>query len=428
MNTVKKGDKLELQIYEFFKDAIDKDEFFFKKDSCKIYSQKGYYSKDREKDIKFDVSIEVFLPNQDTYSLLFLIECKNYNHRVPVDDVEELFAKVQQISGANTKAILASTNSFQEGALKFSKSKGIGLLRYYDSSNLNWELARSPSLLISRTHTINEWFLAKKGIIEQEHHSQYYDYYGYINDKYTNSLKDFFDNMLKESIDKKTIKELSRSKNIKKLKKLSVPYRDTFNIEEEAESLLKQINYQSQKVPLETISKWLKDEYELETIYKPLGSEILGKINFKSLKIYLNSNEADYPERVKFTFAHEIGHFLLGHGKYMSSESCSEENLDIDKPPKITIKDIMKMEFQANYFASSLLLPKEQFVQSFLSVAKEYGVSNRGHGFIYLDSQPCNLDTYYKVTTKLMNKYSVSRTVVKIRLKYLGILCESKNS
>lgn len=428
MNTVKKGDKFEHQIYQFFKNTIEKDEFFFKKDLCKIYSQKGYYSKDREKNIKFDVSIEIFLPDQETYSVLFLIECKNYNHKVPVDDVEEFFAKIQQVSGANTKAILASTDSFQDGTLKFSKSKGIGLVRYYDSSKLKWELTRSPALFMSRSHAINEWLLAKKGVTEQSHESLHYDFYSYINGEYTNSLKEFFSILLQRDIDKELMKNLSKSKNTKRAKKLSVPYKTMPKIEEESEKILQYINYESGSVSVETISEWLKNEHNLTVIQKSFGSDILGKINFKSLRIYLNSNEANKPERVKFTFGHEVGHFLLGHGKYMSSESCSESNLDIEEPPKIAIKDIMKMEFQANYFASSLLLPKEQFLQSFLAIVEEYKLSNKGHGLIFLDSQPCNLDTYYKVTTRLMNEFLVSRTVIKIRLKYLGILTESKNS
>ena len=121
MNTVKKGDKLEQIIYDVFSEDIIKGRFWANKDCCKIFIKKGYYSKDREKDITFDVSIEIYLPGQETYSVLVLIECKNYNHRVPVDDVEEFYAKTQQISGANIKAIVASTNSYQDGTFKFSR-------------------------------------------------------------------------------------------------------------------------------------------------------------------------------------------------------------------------------------------------------------------------------------------------------------------
>ncbi|EKB1969398.1 hypothetical protein ACJO1Z_05845 [Vibrio parahaemolyticus] len=91
MNTVRKGDELEAAIFEFFSTQIDHGQFWAHKDYCKIFTQKGYYSRDREKDIIFDVSIEIYLPGQETYSVLVLIECKNYNHRVPVDDIEEFY-------------------------------------------------------------------------------------------------------------------------------------------------------------------------------------------------------------------------------------------------------------------------------------------------------------------------------------------------
>jgi len=158
MKTTTKGNKLEEDIFQLMKGEISSGRFIVKNENCKIYLKKGYYSKDRQKNIIFDVSIEVYLPGQSTYSILILIECKNYNHAVPVDDAEEFFAKIQQISGANTKGILASTNSFQEGTLNFSKSKGIGLLRYFNQSDFKWLLTRSPSTLISSNFALSLYF------------------------------------------------------------------------------------------------------------------------------------------------------------------------------------------------------------------------------------------------------------------------------
>jgi 16S rRNA A1518/A1519 N6-dimethyltransferase RsmA/KsgA/DIM1 with predicted DNA glycosylase/AP lyase activity len=122
-----KGDALEQLIFDLFQAEINDGRFWAKQENCKIFRKKGYYSKDREKEIIFDVSIEIFLPNATEYSSLVLIECKNYGHRVPVDDTEEFFAKVQQVAAANSKAIIASTASYQSSALAYAKSKGIGL-------------------------------------------------------------------------------------------------------------------------------------------------------------------------------------------------------------------------------------------------------------------------------------------------------------
>ena len=133
MDTTKKGDELENKIYELFRDDILNDRFWAKKECCKIYKKKGYYSRDRKKDIIFDIAIEIFLPGQVSFSSLVLIECKHYNHKVPVEDVESFLMKAQQVSGGNVKAIVVSNNAFQEGVFNFSESKRIGLLRFYET-------------------------------------------------------------------------------------------------------------------------------------------------------------------------------------------------------------------------------------------------------------------------------------------------------
>ncbi len=56
--------------------------------------------------------------------------------------------------------------------------------------------------------------------------------------------------------------------------------------------------------------------------------------------------------------------------------------------------------------------------------------TQRGDNFeakIYklLDEQKCNITNYYNITDNLKRKYKVSRSVVKIRLKKLGLLNEA---
>jgi hypothetical protein len=112
MSTTSDGDAFELKILAHFEADIAAGRFFARPECCKIYQKRGYYSRDREKDIVFDIAIEVYLPGSEDYSVLVLIECKNYSHSVPVDDAEEFFAKAQQISGANVKCVIASPSGF----------------------------------------------------------------------------------------------------------------------------------------------------------------------------------------------------------------------------------------------------------------------------------------------------------------------------
>lgn len=429
MNTTSKGDKLEQKIYNYFKKQIDENAFPYHKKYCKIYMQKGYYSKDREKNIKFDISIETYLPGQATYSNLTLIECKNYNHRVPVDDVEEFFAKIQQISPANTKGILASSNSFQEGSFRFSKSKGIGLLRFYSPSELNWELTRSPSSMISNSHAINERHTAKLGLLFENYKSNYFDCYCYVNGEYTNSIDTFISTLTSINLSNNERASLKTIRNRTKPKRLTVKPISQNQITEICQKIYHEIDYNNGEVPLPSICNWLSREHNLKIITEEHpNSNILGKINFNPFTIYLNDSESNNPGRKRFTLAHEIGHFLLGHHAYMASETCSISDINVEKPNSILISDIMKMEEQANQFASCLLLPHQPLRALFFSDLAELKIQNKGHGHLFLDRQPCNLNNYYIITNRIMNKFKVSRTVAKIRLIRLGLLNETHSS
>ena len=92
-SSLSKGNDLEQKVYDYLRREIEEDRFLVRSNFCRIYQRKGYHSKDRGGDIIFDVSIEIFYPNQQDYSMLFLIECKNYGSSVKVDELEEFHAK-----------------------------------------------------------------------------------------------------------------------------------------------------------------------------------------------------------------------------------------------------------------------------------------------------------------------------------------------
>jgi Zn-dependent peptidase ImmA (M78 family) len=59
------------------------------------------------------------------------------------------------------------------------------------------------------------------------------------------------------------------------------------------------------------------------------------------------------------------------------------------------------------------------------SIAQSHGLKDRGYGALYVDDQPCNIQNFYSVTGELKIRYGVSRQVVKLRLKKLGLLTEA---
>lgn len=432
MSTRKSGKPFEEQIYALFEADISNGRFFARKEHCRIYSQKGYYSRDRRKNIVFDVSIEIRIPGQEAYSVLVLIECKNYSHPVPVDDVEEFYAKLQQVAGANVKGIVASTHSFQDGAFRFCESKGIGLFRYYDKSTYKWELTRSPSSAVSAQYAQNDWASAYTGLTVESHLPKYFDCYGYSNRRFTNSSRLFFDYLISEGTDDAAKNLIAKVRSPSEEVRRIVPFLEESTIETIASEVLDAICYRGGPVPLTDVCKWQEQDKGLRVVLNaPQSAEtaqlgVLGRISFDPAEIVVFSAPDSRLERHSFTLAHELGHWFLNHREYMAGEYCEARDFDFDEPLDMGIKDIIRMEWQANRFASALLLPKAPFLADFNSVAERLELQDRGFGILFLDNQHCNIATYHRVTNVLKRKYHVSRSVVKIRLKTLGVLNESR--
>ena len=105
MNTVKTGDNFEKKCKVIITKAINNSEFGISPSFCTIYEKKKYYSIKRNGDIIFDLVIEVKPPKAKKPFLVCIIECKNLNKAVPVDDIEEFESKVSGLQGFQTKKI-----------------------------------------------------------------------------------------------------------------------------------------------------------------------------------------------------------------------------------------------------------------------------------------------------------------------------------
>ena len=113
--------------------------------SSRLFHRKSYYSAARCSEITFDISIEVSRPGATAPFLLWLWECKEYRHSVPVDDVEEFHAKLQQIGGVRAKGTMITSAKFQRGALNYAASHGIGLIRIVPTGSISHVLeCRAP--------------------------------------------------------------------------------------------------------------------------------------------------------------------------------------------------------------------------------------------------------------------------------------------
>lgn len=105
----------------------------------------------------------------------------------------------------------------------------------------------------------------------------------------------------------------------------------------------------------------------------PVGNkEVDGIIKWEEggAKIYIN--DKFNPTRKTFTLAHELGHYLL---------HPNEEKLRVDRfNYSLDTKESLE-ETEANYFAASLLMPKEEFIKvlsltdDLSKIASYFGVS-----------------------------------------------------
>ncbi len=124
-----------------------------------------------------------------------------------------------------------------------------------------------------------------------------------------------------------------------------------------------------------------------------------GKLSDNTIYINVTENES----RQRFTMAHEIGHFVLGH----QGENGVNYRSDL-------INGIE--ERQANDFAAKLLMPKELIIRTLKKVLDDFGYS-----ITELNQIPTNL-----IISRLSEYMKVSKSAMRYRLINLHMLVEGE--
>ncbi len=137
MSTTARGDAFEQRVYDALSKELRDERLCASPRNAKILKKKAYHSRDRGAAIITDVSIEIFLPDRRRPSLVWIFECKDYSGAVPVDDIEEFHAKLQQIGEDNTKGTFVTSGALQRSALAYAKAKGIGVIRLLPDDQIN---------------------------------------------------------------------------------------------------------------------------------------------------------------------------------------------------------------------------------------------------------------------------------------------------
>lgn len=386
MNTVKIGDKFEDKSYDLIVKAIKNGELGISESTAKVQKKVGYYSKDREKEIIFDLSIEVWPKNAERYTLLYLIECKSSpsGHNVPVDDVEEFNTKINQVAGGGVKGVMITDNKFQSGGLTFAKNKRMMLIEVDKDDN--------HSIILHRTDKES-----KKN--EKE-----------------NADEIFF----------KFIKKALGLKKVKGLKRLSA-----IQIENLALPILQKYNDLYSSIKIDSFIEHLKSEYDLEfdftqDLETANGKKIEGYFDVKNKKILIDKSIIGL-EKFPFVLGHELGHFFL-HSKLKVNqeryEDFADSEYDFFTDRHNLVNDRNWIEWQANKFAISLFLPKALFLPHLIAYRQSIGISRPEH--IYLDEQTINKQDYYKTVDYLSDYFGISKTAVKFRIEELNLITYAK--
>jgi Zn-dependent peptidase ImmA (M78 family) len=110
----------------------------------------------------------------------------------------------------------------------------------------------------------------------------------------------------------------------------------------------------------------------------------------------------------------------------LNSDSIVERDLfgegNLEEAPNLE-----RIEFQANLFASEFLLPYGDFVLSVETFRQHLEMKDRGHGYIFVDDQPCNLATFNAFLLSLSEKYDVSHRAIEVRLKQLNMVTDARS-
>lgn len=160
------------------------------------------------------------------------------------------------------------------------------------------------------------------------------------------------------------------------------------------------------------------------------GRKILGQVSLHPLGIYIDISLQTDP-RFPFTLAHEIGHLVL-HRKVNVKETGYEgQELTDTERDLVTGKKLLKtprdwLEWQANRFASAILLPRSTIHQAVAEIQKQSGI-NRNIGSVILEDKPYSIRDYNLVSGHLQLVYGVSHTHVECRLLDLEILCDRRD-
>lgn len=400
MNTVKKGDEFEDKALQLIEKLIEDGQIGHLRDCLRIKRKAKFYSPQRESEITFDMVIEFWPPGADRYSLIYVIECKNYEERVSVNKVETFHSQLTQVfntSGFNVKGIFITHSMPQSGGVSLAKNLGLMLIQ--------GELEGDYKIIFHRRERVD---------IPSEIPS-------WKKDKELDSGMLLVEKILDKSILgalKNAPKEGYVSYGIDRLSKKDIELRVEGILDLIDPNILKGI---SSITPL-SLRQSLMGVFGITVSEFKGDASVLGFCNIENKEIGIHSS-IQGTKRELFLLAHELGHFVLhqnlsiGQTAYDSFDD-SKANFEVKKYELINPRHWI--EWQANYFAGSLIFPKRLIQSKYLAQAQH----SCGFGYrnLYLDdTQPSRRD-FWKVIYAMANRSFTTPTTAIYRLEEFDLI------
>ena len=156
------------------------------------------------------------------------------------------------------------------------------------------------------------------------------------------------------------------------------------------------------------------DVIPVQGFFKDSGTDALITSNWKSIYVdreeYLDERRHN---RLRFSLAHEIGHFILHKKTYTNFKIKTRKNYyELNK--KMTTKEYGYLETQANKFANYLLVPRK-----ILIIEREKELKRKGSPAWFKKIDPKTLNSYLAIP--LSKVFNVSDNVITIALNDLII-------
>lgn len=158
------------------------------------------------------------------------------------------------------------------------------------------------------------------------------------------------------------------------------------------------------KLPIDVqgIIKYLDIKLNKKPNFKKIKLDGMISIKDKEPEIWINPMKTSMKERIRFTLAHELGHFML----HIAPENNLTEDRSIEDTEITYYRDDNwdHIEMEANNFASQLLMPSSMITKETKKIL------NKNDDF-----------SKDEIIESLSSTFDVSKTAMKYRLKKMGV-------